>query len=173
MEMLTSSTARKRQCPWTVSTASSKTTVMLQPTPPASTGRNHLYFNPPALPPFPRSPSLCVCRALCLHGKPHTSAAPRYQFIIRLKINLRLLLVSIARSQKNNSYTCSLFVHLTPYGKLLMDGGFHQHCLLTGAHGCAWVQAPAALVLPRINATHLPRPPTVPGISNGKLVIAP
>lgn len=36
----------------------SKTTVMLQPRLPASAGRNHLYFNPLASLPFPRSPWL-------------------------------------------------------------------------------------------------------------------
>lgn len=41
--------------------------------------------------------------------------------------------MSIAQSQKNNSYTCSLFVNPTPYGELLMDRGFHQDCMLTGA----------------------------------------
>lgn len=41
--------------------------------------------------------------------------------------------MSIARSQKNNSYTCSLFVNPTPYGELLMDGGFYWAHVLTRA----------------------------------------
>lgn len=85
-------------------------------------------------------PSQPLCRAawpfpsafavLDLHGKARTSPAPRYQFIIRLKINLRLLLTSIAQRQKNNSYTCSLFVSPLLV-ELLMDRGSHQDCLLT------------------------------------------
>lgn len=102
------------------SAASSKTTAVLRSGPPASAGRNHLtvILQPTSLPRVSLAPSLCICCALCLHGKTCTSPAPRYQFIIRLKINLRLLLVSIAQSRKNNGYTCSLFVNPAPYGEL-------------------------------------------------------
>lgn len=120
--------ARKGEC------RQCKATVMLPPRPPAPTGRQHLHFSPPASESFPRaawlSPSAFA--GLYLHGKTRTFPAPRYQFTIRLKINLRLLLMSIAQRQKNNSYTCSLFVSPAPYGELLMDRGFHRDCLLTG-----------------------------------------
>lgn len=75
--------------------------------------------------------SFCICWALSAWEGSHLPS-PTYQFTIRLKINLRLLLMSIAQRQKNNSYTCSLFVSPAPYGELLMDRGFHRDCLLTG-----------------------------------------
>lgn len=89
--------------------------------------RHHLYFSAPA--PSPGLPGPSSPASWALHGKARTSPAPRHPFILRLKINLRLLLMSIAQRQRNNSCTCSLFVSPAPHGELLMDRGFQRPCL--------------------------------------------